>query len=319
MRYRQLGRSGLQVSTVGLGSWLTYGGSVDRDTTAACVRHAFDRGVTLFDTANEYQGGQAEEALGDAVRALPRDAIVLATKVYFPMGDRPTQRGLSRKHVVEQAHASLGRLRTDHIDLYQCHRYDATTPLGETCRAMDDLVRSGTVLYWGVSEWTADQIAEAVSLCQAHGWAEPASNQPQYSALWRRVEVDVLGMSAQHGLGTLAWSPLAMGVLTGKYRPGAAPPADSRAAGQDGSFMERYFRPGVLEGVEAAAKVAAEAGIPLARLALSWCLRRAEVSSVLVGASRPSQVDENVLAGDLDPAPEVITRFDEILAPVALS
>ncbi|HYT10942.1 MAG TPA: aldo/keto reductase family protein [Mycobacteriales bacterium] len=298
---------------------MTYGGSVGRDTTAACVRRAFDQGVTLFDTANEYQGGKAEAVLGDAVRALPRDAVVLATKAYFPMGDRPTQRGLSRKHLFEQAGASLRRLRTDHIDLYQCHRYDTATPLAETCRAMDDLVRSGAVLYWGVSEWTADQIADAASLCRAHGWAEPVSNQPQYSALWRRVETDVLGTSAEHGLGTLAWSPLAMGVLTGKYRPGSAPPTDSRAAGSGASFIQRYFRPGVLEAVEAATKVAAETGVPLARLALAWCLRRAEVCSVLVGASQPRQVDENVAAADFDPPMEVIARFDEVLAPVALS
>jgi aryl-alcohol dehydrogenase-like predicted oxidoreductase len=305
------------VSAVGLGSWLTYGGTTGRDEALACVRRAYDAGVTLFDTANEYQCGRAEEVLGEALRALPRDACVVATKVYFPMGDRPTQRGLSRKHLTEQAHASLRRLGVDHVDLYQCHRYDSLTPLEETCRAMDDLVRSGAVLYWGTSEWTAEQLEAAVSLCRGAGWSTPVANQPQYSALWRTPEHGLLAASDALGLGTLAWAPLAMGVLTGKYRPGRPPPTDSRLAGRDRSFLDRYLRPGVLEAVEAAAKVGEAAGIPLAQLALAWCLRRPEVSSVLVGASRPSQVDQNVAAATLDPPPDVLAELDELLAPVA--
>jgi aryl-alcohol dehydrogenase-like predicted oxidoreductase len=319
VRYRRLGRSGLEVSVVGLGSWLTYGGSTGRADAVGCVHRAYEGGVTLFDTANEYQRGKAEEVLGEALVALPRDACVVATKVYFPMGDRPTQRGLSRKHVTEQAHASLRRLGLDHLDLYQCHRYDVRTPLEETCRAMDDLVRSGAVLYWGTSEWTPEQLAAAVSLCHSAGWTPPVANQPHYSALWRLPEQRLLDESARLGLGTLAWSPLAMGLLTGKYRPGQPPPRGSRLAGDDRSFMDRYLRHGVLEAVEAAGKAADAAGIPLSQLALAWCLRRAEVTSVLVGASRPSQVDQNVSAGSLDPPPDVLAEIDGLLAPVAAS
>jgi aryl-alcohol dehydrogenase-like predicted oxidoreductase len=317
MRYRRLGQSGLEVSIVGLGSWLTYGGSTEPSDAVACVRRAYEGGVTLFDTANEYQQGRAEQVLGQALRPLPRDGCVVATKVYFPTGDRPTQRGLSRKHVTEQAYASLRRLGLDHVDILQCHRYDDLTPLAETCRAMDDLIRSGAVLYWGTSEWTAEQLTAAVTLCRSSGWSVPVSNQSQYSALWRRIEQRVLPDSDTLGLGTLAWSPLAMGILTGKYRPGQPPPPGSRLAGADSTFLDRYLRPGVLAAVEASAKVADAAAIPLPQLALAWCLRRHEVSSVLVGASRLSQVDQNVAAGTLDPPPEVLAEFDDLLAPVA--
>lgn len=219
MRYRRLGRWGVQVSEVSLGSWLTYGGSVEEDTATSCIHRAFELGVNLFDTANGYARGRSEEVVGAALKAFPRDEYVLATKVFFPMKNIPNGGGLSRKHVWEQCHASLKRLDLDYIDLYQCHRYDRGTPLEETCRVMDDLIRQGKVLYWGTSEWNADQIAHAVQLCRAEGWSPPVSNQPQYSALHRVVERGVLKTSKDLGVGNVVWSPLAQGVLTGKYRP----------------------------------------------------------------------------------------------------
>ena len=319
MQYRRLGRWGVQVSSVGLGSWLTYGGSVEADAAKACIQRAFEHGVTLFDTANVYMRGRAEEVVGEALAGLPRDDYVLATKVYFPMGDGPNDTGLSRKHVVEQAHASLRRLATDYIDLYQCHRYDEETPLEETCRVMDDLVRQGKILYWGVSQWSADQIAHAVDLCRAHGWSAPVSNQPQYSALWRQIEARVLPTCEDLGLGNVVWSPLAMGILTGKYPSVDDVPEDSRAGGEDARFMQRYFTQEVLDAVQRARAVADEAGCTLAQLSLAWCLRQPFVSSVIVGATKTSHVDDNVGAADLDLDYDVIDAFDEILEPVAAS
>ncbi|HVA28033.1 MAG TPA: aldo/keto reductase [Candidatus Baltobacteraceae bacterium] len=230
MHYRTLGNSGLQLSVIGLGSWLTFGSSVDFETTRACVFQAWESGVNFIDTANVYAKGAAEEVLGPILRELPRDALVLATKVYFPMGDRPNERGLSRKHIRDQVHHSLRRLQLDYIDLYQCHRFDDATPLEETCEMMNDLVRAGTVLYWGVSEWNADQITAAVTLCRARGWALPISNQPQYSALWRRIEDRVLPACERYGLGNVVWSPLAMGILSGKYADASKPPEGTRGA-----------------------------------------------------------------------------------------
>lgn len=323
MRYRKLGRWGVQVSEIGLGSWLTYGGTVEEDTAVACLHRAYELGVNFFDTANVYERGRSEEVVGRAIADLPRDDLVLATKVYGPMSppDRPwpNDRGLSRKHVTEQCEASLRRLGTDRIDLYQCHRYDTATPLEETCRAMDDLVRAGKVVYWGVSEWSADQIAHAVDLCRTRGWAEPVSNQPQYSALWRDPEERVLPTCGEHGLGNVVWSPLAMGILTGKYRSVDDVPPDSRAAGDHSTFMRRYFTQEVLDAVAQAGELAEEAGVPLTHLALRWTLRRPEVSSAIVGATRVGHVDDNVAAGDLDVDREVLERFDAALAAVAAS
>ncbi|MBA2529039.1 MAG: aldo/keto reductase family protein [Euzebyales bacterium] len=319
MQYRKLGRWGVQVSAVGLGSWLTYGGSVAEDTASECIARAYELGVTFFDTANVYMRGRAEEVVGKALADHPRDSFVLATKVFFPMGGGPNDTGLSRKHVVEQCHASLRRLGTDYVDLYQCHRYDEDTPLEETCQVMDDLVRAGKVLYWGVSEWSADQIAHAVGLCRAQGWAVPVSNQPQYSALWRQIEERVLPTCEDLGLGNVVWSPLAMGILTGKYRSTDDVPAGSRAAGDDAKFMDRYFTQDVLDAVAEARGVADEAGCTLSQLALAWCLRQPFVSSVIVGATRTGHVDDNVTAADLDLDDDVIDAFDEILEPVAAS
>ncbi|MGH7573360.1 MAG: aldo/keto reductase, partial [Gemmatimonadota bacterium] len=218
MKYRRLGEAGVKVSAVGLGSWLTFGGTVEEERARRCIDRAYDLGVNFFDTANVYGRGEAERVVGRALAGYDRESFVLATKVYFPMGEGPNDRGLSRKHVFEQCHQSLARLGVEYIDLYQCHRYDRETSLEETCGVLNDLVRTGKVLYWGVSEWTAGQIREAVELCRSRGWSPPASNQPEYNALQRRIEEDVLPTTRDLGLGNVVWSPLAQGVLTGKYR-----------------------------------------------------------------------------------------------------
>jgi len=317
VRYRNLGRWGVKLSAVGLGSWLTYGSSVEEESARACIRRAYERGVNFFDTADVYARGRAEEVVGRAIRDFPRDQLVLATKVYFPMGDGPNDRGLSRKHVRVEIDASLRRLQVDYVDLYQCHRYDVATPLEETVQAMDDLVRAGKILYWGVSEWNADQIAGATMLARARGWAEPVSNQPQYSALWRRVEPRVFPACKEYGLGNVVWSPLAMGILTGKYTDAAHPPHGTRAAGRAAEMMEDYFTQPVLDAVQRVKPLAERAHCTPAQLALAWCLRNDAVTSVIVGATRPEQVDDNVAAADLDVDPEIFREIDEILAPVA--
>jgi aryl-alcohol dehydrogenase-like predicted oxidoreductase len=316
MRYRKLGHWGVNVSVIGLGSWLTYGGAVEEAAARDCIVRAFERGINFFDTANVYARGRSEEVVGRAIAQFDRDDIVLATKVYFPMDSGPNDRGLSRKHIREQIDRSLTRLGVSYIDLYQCHRYDENTLLEETCGAMNDLVRAGKILYWGVSEWTADQIGAAVLLCRARGWAEPVSNQPQYSALWRRIEARVLPACREYGLGNVVWSPLAMGILTGKYTDASRPPAGSRAAGQSADMMSRYFSQPVLDAVGRLAPLAAEAGCTLAQLSLAWCLRDTVISSVIIGATRPEQVDDNAAAAGLDLDPAIFTKMNEILAPV---
>lgn len=319
MQHRSLGRWGVKVSAVGLGSWLTYGGSVEEDTARACIKRAYELGVTFFDTANVYGRGRAEEVVGRAIADFRRDSIVLATKVYFPMGDGQNDRGLSRKHILEQAHHSLRRLNVDYVDVYQCHRYDTQTPLEETCAAMNDMVRAGKTLYWGVSEWNADQIASAVRLTRAMGWAEPVSNQPQYSAIWRRIERRVLPTCLEYGLGSVVWSPLAQGILTGKYPSVKDPPKGTRAAGPAADMMEEYFTQPILDAVQRITPLAKEAGCSLAQLALAWCLRRADISSVIVGATKPEHVDDNVRAADLKVDPSIFARLDHILEPVSPS
>jgi aryl-alcohol dehydrogenase-like predicted oxidoreductase len=305
------------VSVVGLGSWLTYGGSVEEEAGRACIRRAYELGVTFFDTANVYAGGRAEEIVGRAIAGFARESIVLATKVYFPMGNGPNDRGLSRKHIREQSDASLRRLGVDYVDLYQCHRYDTHTPLEETCAAMNDLIAAGKILYWGVSEWTADQIGAACTLARARGWAEPISNQPQYSALWRRVEPRVFPVCREFGLGNVVWSPMAMGVLTGKYVRAGQPPSGSRAAGPAGRMMEEYVTQPILDAVQQVRPLAERAHCTLAQLALAWCLRDDVVSAVIVGATKPEQLDETVAAADLDVDPAILEEIDHILAPVA--
>ncbi|MGZ3518647.1 MAG: aldo/keto reductase family protein [Vulcanimicrobiaceae bacterium] len=317
MQYRTLGHSGLKLSVVGLGSWLTYGGSVDRDVARECIQRAWGLGINFIDTANVYARGEAERVLGTIIKDLNRDILVLATKVYFPMGETPNERGLSRKHIHDQLHASLKRLHVDYIDLYQCHRFDTTTPLEETCEMMNDLVRAGKILYWGVSEWNADQIVAAVTLCRARGWAVPVSNQPQYSALWRRIEDRVLPTCEEYGVGNVVWSPLAMGILTGKYTDANNPPSGTRAASGNKDMMEDYFTQPVLDAVQKLKPFAQKAGVSVAQLALAWCLRQRAVTSVIIGATSANHVEENAVAADLQLDPSVFAEVDRILEPVA--
>jgi voltage-dependent potassium channel beta subunit len=317
MQYRQIGRWGMQVSTVGLGSWLTYGGSVEEATARACMRRAYELGVTFFDTANVYAGGRAEEVVGRVIKDFGRDTIVLATKVFFPMGDGPNDSGLSRKHIRMQIDASLRRLDVEYVDLYQCHRYDVNTPLEETCAAMNDLVRNGKIVYWGVSEWNADQITAACTIARENGWAAPISNQPQYSALWRHVQRDVFPACREFGLGNVVWSPLAQGILTGKYTSARAVPQGTRASSSAAGMMEDYFTQPVLDAVQRIRPLAEQAGCTMAQLALAWCLRDTIVASVIVGATRAEQVEENVAAADLVIDPAIFQQMDQILVPVS--
>src|SRR3954453_7423945 len=297
MRYRRLGASGLKVSEVSLGSWLTYGGHVADRAAQACVHRAYELGVNLFDTADAYRHGAAERLVGSALRRYARESYGLATKVYFPMGEGPNDRGLSRKHIVESCEASLDRLGADYIDLYQCHRFDSETALEETLRALDDLVSAGKVLYVGVSEWSADQLDEARALGDRLLLRPIRSNQPQYSLLWRRIEDEIIPLSERLGVGQLVWSPLAQGVLSGKYRPGEPTPRDARAAHPDpqtSQFVRLFMRDDILKAVQEVAAVPRELTIPMAQLAIAWVLRQPNVASAIVGASRPEQVDDNV-------------------------
>ena len=316
MRYRKLGTWGLKISEIGLGSWLTYGGYVEEEKAIACNHRAFELGVNFFDTANVYRRGAAEEVTGRALKDFRRDDYVLATKVYFPMGEGPNDRGLSRKHIMEQCHASLRRLGVDYVDLYQCHRPDPNTPLEETLRALDDLVSQGKALYVGVSMWSAELLDEARRVQSKLNLDPIVSNQPEYSMLTRDIEKDVLPVSKQLGIGQVVYSPIAQGVLAGKYKPGERPPEGTRAATKDADFMERFMRDDLLEAVQQLRPIADELGITMAQLAVAWVLREPGVSSAIVGASRPEQVDENVAASGVELPPEVLGRLDEILTPV---
>jgi aryl-alcohol dehydrogenase-like predicted oxidoreductase len=317
MRYRKLGAWGVNVSEIGLGSWLTYGGSVEDEKATACIHRAFELGVNFFDTANVYRRGAAEEVTGRALKAFPRDDYVLATKVYFPMDDGPNDRGLSRKHIMEQCHASLRRLDVDYIDLYQCHRPDPHTPLEETLRALDDLVTQGKVLYVGVSMWPAELLDEAHRLHQKLNLDAIVSTQPEYSMLHRDIEDDVLPVSKQLSIGQVVYSPMAQGVLAGKYEPGAAAPQGTRGAtAGDAEFMERFMREDVLRAVQDLRPIADDLGITMAQMAVVWVLREPGVSSAIVGASRPEQVEENVAASGIELPPEALERIDAALRPV---
>jgi voltage-dependent potassium channel beta subunit len=312
VEYRRLGRAGVKVSAIGLGTWLTFGGRLDDRAATAIVRRALDLGVVLFDTADVYEGGRAEEALARALDGVPRSSYVLATKCYFPTGPGPNDRGLSRKHVDESCHASLRRLRTTYLDLFQCHRFDPETPIEETVRAMDDLIRQGKVLYWGVSCWSAAQIDEAMAVARRLGASAPVSEQPPYNLLQRGVEAEVVPACGKHGLGVLAFSPLAQGVLAGKYAPGTSPEG---ARGTDpirNRWMQPYLEPEKLARVEGLRRLASEAGVPPARLALAWVLARPQVASALVGATSVAQLEENVKAVSVRPDPDLLARLDAI-------
>lgn len=323
MRYRRLGQWGVKVSEIALGTWLTHGGSADESAAIASTRRAYDLGVNLFDTANAYpytSKGDAERVLGRALSAFPRDTYVVASKVYSSMGESPLQRGLSRKHIMAQVDGSLTRLGVDYIDLYQCHRFDPEVPLEETAGAMNDLVRRGKIVYWGVSEWSADQLEHVVTLCRGQGWVPPVSNQPRYSALWRENEAAVLPACERLGLGVLAFSPLDHGVLSGKYRPGAAPPVQSRAAQAEDTWrFEPFLAEDVLQAVQEFRSLAEGAGYTAAQVALAWCLRTSAVSSVIVGAANLGQLEQNVAVSGLDVEPDVIDKADRILAAVRVT
>jgi 1-deoxyxylulose-5-phosphate synthase len=314
MRYRQLGDSDLRVSEISLGSWLTYGGGVSDEQARACVDAAFGAGINFVDTANVYARGKAEEFLGDVLEGRPRDSYVLATKLYFPMDDTGENQGLSRQQVMKQIDDSLRRLRTDHVDLYQCHRYDESTPLEETMEALSDVVRAGKARYLGFSEWSAAQIQASLDLSREHGWEKFVSSQPQYSMLWREPERDVIPLCAANGISQIVWSPLAQGALTGKYKPGAAPPEGSRATSERmGSMMGRWLDDDVLERVQRLVPVAERLEITTAQLALAWVLREQNVASAIVGASRPEQVHDNAAASGVDLDPDTLAEIESIL------
>lgn len=312
MNYRKLGSSGIEVSEISLGSWLTYSGGVERQQAEACVRAAFEEGINFIDTANVYGQGAAETLLGEVLSGYERSSYVLATKVYFPMSS--TDRGLSAAQIHKQVDASLKRLRTDHVDLYQCHRYDEDTPLEETMQALTEVVQAGKARHIGFSEWPVERIEQSLALPGVARWV---SSQPQYSMLWRAPEAEVIPLCEREGISQIVWSPLAQGVLTGKYRPGERPPEDSRASSDSMSgFMDRLMQDPVLEAVQRLRPVAEGAGLTMAQLALAWVLRQANVASAIVGASKPEQVRANASASGVTLDAETFVAVDEALGDV---
>jgi len=312
----------LQVSELSFGTWLTVAGGIVRDQSMRCIHAALDHGITLFDTANQYGAGEAERVLGEALAPYPRDRYLIATKLFFPVGDEP-DRGLSAAQIEKQLTRSLERLRTDYIDLYQCHRYDTGTPLEETMGALHRAVESGKVRAIGVSEWTADQIERAANIATTSGFTPLISNQPQYSMLWRKPEAAVFAACARHGIGNLAFSPLAHGVLTGKYKPGQPPPPGTRAASEEMNvFMEtagRHYRSDhILAAVEQLKPIAADLGLTMPQLALAWVLRRPEVASAIIGASRPDQIADNVRAIGVTLPQTALDLIDEAVGAFAV-
>ncbi|MDP4506210.1 aldo/keto reductase family protein [Nonomuraea turcica] len=317
MEFRHLGRSGLKVSEISYGNWLTHGSQVEEDAAKQCVQAALDEGITTFDTADVYAGTKAEEVLGRALKGVRRESLEIFTKVYWPTGPGQNDRGLSRKHITESINGSLRRLQTDYVDLYQAHRFDYETPLEETLKTFDDLVRQGKVLYIGVSEWTADQIAQALKIADEMGFDRIVSSQPQYSMLWRIIEAEVVPLSEKEGIGQIVWSPIAQGVLTGKYVPGQQPPEGSRATDAGGSAMiARFMNDDVLARVQDLKPIAADLGLSMAQLAIAWVLQNPNVSSAIVGASRPEQVRDNVKASGVKLEEDVLRRIDDVLGPV---
>jgi aryl-alcohol dehydrogenase-like predicted oxidoreductase len=316
MNHRFLGRSGLKVSEISYGNWITHGSQISGDAAHAVVHAALDAGITTFDTADGYAGGRAEAVLGAALEGQTRSELEIFTKVYFPTGNGPNGRGLSRKHIFESIDVSLRRLRTDYVDLYQAHRYDHETPLEETMLAFADVVRAGKALYIGVSEWTADQLRAAHAL--ARELRVPLiSNQPQYSALWRVIEAEVVPASRELGIGQIVWSPIAQGALTGKYLPGQAPPEGSRATDETGgNFVARFLTDDTLTRVQLLGPIAADAGLSMAQLAVAWVLQNDNVASAIVGASRPEQIADNAGAAGVKLDAEILKRIDEALDPV---
>jgi voltage-dependent potassium channel beta subunit len=315
MEHRHLGKSGLKISEITYGNWITHGSQVEEDAARQCVAAALDEGITSFDTADAYAGTRAEEVLGRALAGVRRESVEIFTKVFWPTGDGPNDRGLSRKHILEGLNGSLRRLGTDHVDLYQAHRYDHKTPLEETLRAFEDVVRQGKALYIGVSEWRAEEITAALRIADQMGFDRIVSNQPQYNMLWRVIEAEVVPLSEKEGIGQIVFSPIAQGVLTGKYRPGQAPPANSRATDEKSGkeFISRWMRDELLARVQDLQPLADEAGLSLAQLAVAWTLQNPNVSSAIIGATRPEQVRENVKASGVKLDAGLLSRIDDVL------
>lgn len=317
MQYRFLGNSGFKVSAISYGNWLTHGSQVEADQAIKTVHAAYENGITTFDTADVYAGTKAEVVLADAIQGFRRESIELFTKVYWPIGEGVNDRGLSRKHVMEAINGSLRRLKVDYVDLYQAHRFDHETPLEETMRAFEDIVRSGKALYIGVSEWSAEQIQAAVDIAKQMNFDKIVSNQPQYSMLWRVIEGEVVPTSEKNGISQIVWSPMAQGVLTGKYLPGQPAPAGSRATDAGGARMiERWMRDDVLNAVQNLKPIAAELGISMGQLAIAWVLKNPNVASAIVGASRPDQIVDNIKAIDVVLDDAVMKKIDDVVASV---
>lgn len=319
MKYRQLGKSGLRVSELALGSWLTYGKSVEDQTAKKCIETAYEAGINFFDTANVYEQGQAEIVLGKTLKNYNRDSLVIASKVYFPMGDGPNDRGLSRKHIFEQCDASLKRLDMDYLDLYQCHRYDENVPIEETLWALDDLQRQGKILYAGVSEWPADKIQEAHRIAKERNFRPLVSNQPAYNMIERQIEKEIVPISMANGMGQVVFSPLAQGILTGKYKPGQAVPEDSRAANATiNNFLQVYLNnEPLLETVQKLATFAQDLDMNLTQLALAWILHQPGISSAIIGASKPEQIENNVKAVEFELSDEIVAGINDLLHPIS--
>jgi aryl-alcohol dehydrogenase-like predicted oxidoreductase len=315
MEYRRLGNSGMYISEIAYGNWITHGSQVESDAAIKCVRTALDVGITTFDTADVYAGTKAESVLGKALKGVRRESYELLTKVYFPTGSGKNDRGLSRKHIMESAHASLKRLNTDHIDLYQAHRFDVETPLEETLRAFDDLIRQGKVNYIGFSEWTASQISDSLKIQDARGFDRFISSQPQYSALSRAIEGKVIPLSKREGISQIVWSPMAQGVLTGKYLPGKKPPAGSRATDKKSgaNFISTLMKDEVLQAVQNLRPIADAHGLTLSQLAIAWVLQNENVAAAIMGATKPSQVKENVKAAGVKLSSDTMSAIDKVL------
>ena len=320
MQHRQLGKCGLFVSEMAFGNWITHASQIADDSAIACVHAALDQGITTFDTADVYAATEAERVLGKALRGQRREGLEIFTKVFWPTGPGSNDRSLSRKHITESCNASLKRLGVEYVDLYQAHRYDHSTPLEETLRAFDDLVRSGKVLYIGVSEWRAEEIEAAIKLAGEMGLDRIVSNQPQYSMLWRVIESEVIPTSNQYGLGQIVWSPMAGGVLSGKYKPGVAHPAGSRALNPEAKgFMSKWMTDEILEPVQLLAPIAAEIGLTSAQLALAWVLQNPAISTAIIGATRPEQVRENVKASGIVLDAATMAAIDKAIGHIVTS
>ena len=319
MEYRRLGSTGMYVSEISYGNWITHGSQVESEAAIKCVREALNQGITTFDTADVYANTKAEVVLAKALKGVRRESYELFTKVYWPTGPGKNDRGLSRKHIMESCHASLKRLNTDHIDLYQLHRFDFETPLEESLSALDDLVRQGKVMYVGFSEWTAEQIARGLKIQDQRGYDRFVSSQPQYSALWRVIEAEVVPLSQREGIGQIVWSPMAQGVLTGKYLPGKKAPAGSRATDKKSgaAMISRWMKDDVLEAVQLLKPIAESVDLSMSQLALAWVLQNPSVSSAIMGATKPAQIRDNVKASGVKLPAEVMKAIDGAIGKVA--